>query len=647
MKTRIIFIFILFLGLWSALILRAAYLQVLPNERLQSLNNRLYNKTITVQSRRGAILDRNGVELAGSTTAYSLYADPKIIENRIAVAKKISPILKESYHRISKRIYLYRNKRFVWLKRKITPIQYEKLKQLKIRGIGFVEESKRIYPNERVLSQVLGFTGVDSNGLEGLELSYNSVLSGKEKQVLLQRDAFGRPLLLNGGLEITHPDGSNVHLTIDSELQYYLETQLTRSIQKFEAEGAVGIVVDTKTSEILAMANAPTYDLNKPFNVDASLRRNRVVTDAFEPGSTLKPFVVAAALKENTIKPNTMINCEGGRFEIGGRVIKEADEKHKFDNLSVSEILAFSSNVGTSKIALMLGSDKYSKFLRKLGFGKATGLNLPGESKGIVRALPWRPLELSTISFGHGISVTPLQLAMAYTAIANGGIVTEPVLVKKIENPDTHSVKTFSSKQKNRILTEEQATTLRLMLSAVTMPGGTGVNARIPGYPVAGKTGTAQKVDFKNGGYVPGAYISSFAGFVPANDPRFVIYIAVDNPKKYFYGSQVAAPIFSKVASFAVRKAGLSPTIISEDNLLHLSTKKKDSSHLKHTKTDLRKMLTNQMPSLEGLSLRQALRELKTTDKNVVIHGRGQVFKTEPESGESLSQRQKIHVFLE
>ncbi len=647
MKTRIIFIFVLFLSLWTALILRAAYLQVIPNERLQSLNERLYNKTVTVQSRRGAILDRNGVELAGSTTAYSLYADPKIIENRISVAKKVAPILKESYHRISKRIYLYRNKRFVWLKRKITPIQYEKIKDLKIRGLGFVEESKRIYPNESTLSQVLGFTGVDGKGLEGLELSLNSELSGKEKKVLLQRDAFGRPLFLNGGLEITHPDGSNVHLTIDSEIQHYLETELARSVEKFQADGGVGIVVDAKSSEILAMANAPTYDLNKPLKVNSQLRRNRVLTDAFEPGSTLKPFVVAAALKHNVIEPNTMIDCEGGQFEVGGRIIKEADAKHKFENLSVSEILAFSSNVGTSKIALMLGSKKYSEFLRQIGFGESTGLNFPGESNGIVRKLPWRPIELSTISFGHGISATPLQVAMAYTAIANGGVLTEPILVKRIENPDTHNVEDFKSEKKQRVLSEEQANTLRLMLSAVTMPGGTGVNARIPGYPVAGKTGTAQKVDFENGGYVKGAYISSFAGFVPANDPRFVIYIAVDNPKKYFYGSQVAAPIFSKVASYAVRKAGLSPTIISEDNLLHLSKNKKDSKSIKHTKTNLRQMLTDQMPSLSGMSLRQALRELKTTDKKVVIHGRGQVFKTEPETGESLSQSQKIHVFLE
>lgn len=647
MKTRIIFIFVLFLSLWTALILRAAYLQVIPNERLQSLNDRLYNKTVTVQSRRGAILDRNGVELAGSTTAYSLYADPKIIENRISVAKKVAPILKVSYHRISKRIYLYRNKRFVWLKRKITPIQYEKIKDLKIRGLGFVEESKRIYPNESTLSQVLGFTGVDGKGLEGLELSLNSELSGKEKKVLLQRDAFGRPLLLNGGLEITHPDGSNVHLTIDSEVQHYLETELARSVEKFQADGAVGIVVDAKSSEILAMANAPTYDLNKPLKVNSQLRRNRVLTDAFEPGSTLKPFVVAAALKHNVIEPNTMIDCEGGQFEVGGRIIKEADAKHKFDNLSVSEILAFSSNVGTSKIALMLGSKKYSEFLRQIGFGESTGLDFPGESNGIVRKLPWRPIELSTISFGHGISATPLQVAMAYTAIANGGVLTKPILVKRIENPDTHEVEDFKSKTKQRVLSEEQSNTLRLMLSAVTMPGGTGVNARIPGYPVAGKTGTAQKVDFENGGYVKGAYISSFAGFVPANDPRFVIYIAVDNPKKYFYGSQVAAPIFSKVASYAVRKAGLSPTIISEDNLLHLSKNKKDSKSIKRTKTNLREMLTDQMPSLSGMSLRQVLRELKATDKKLVIHGRGQVFKTEPESGESLSQSQKIHVFLE
>jgi cell division protein FtsI (penicillin-binding protein 3) len=389
------------------------------------------------------------------------------------------------------------------------------------------------------------------------------------KQVILPRDARGRPLLPDGRSLTEVPDGADLELTIDHEVQYTLERELQSVVSQFDATSAVGIVVDAQSSEILGMATVPTVDLNDGSRYSAEVRRNRVVTDAFEAGSVMKTFVIAGALKEEILKPGTRYFCEGGRMKIGDKWIQEAEKKENFQWLTVSEILAYSSNVGAAKIAFDLGDARLMRTLIDFGFGAKTGLELPGEARGIMNPLPWRPHLLANVAFGHGIAVTPMQVVNAYTAIANGGVLKKPLLVRAIRTHDREGTsEEFRAEEVRRVLTPQQAATMRLMLAAATEDKSTGVNARIPGYFVAGKTGTAQKVDMVKGGYIHNAYISSFAGFVPANSPRYVIYVAVDNPKKAYYGSQVAAPVFAKMAQYLVRRAGVPPAQINEQNVI-------------------------------------------------------------------------------
>jgi len=623
MKSRILLLFAAFLLLWLVMLARGAFLQILPNSRLAGLQKRQFETRVEVNGRRGIIVDRNGRELAASVPSHSLYVDPQILDQPVATARQVAKILRTS----SKRIYAKfknRGRRFVWIKRHLTEAEYEKLKKLDIRGLGTIEEPKRIYPNQDLLAQTLGRVGVDGQGLEGIELQYDEVLRGERRGVVLPRDARGRPLLREGGIITNVSDGETIELTIDSELQFIVERELRSTVREHEADSAVGVVLDPNSGEILAMASADTKGV---------IGRNRVVTDVFEPGSTMKTFVVAAALREGIAKPSTKFYCEKGRFKIGGRWIKEADRDHHYEWLTVSEILAYSSNIGTAKLAMALGAERLRQALVDFGFGQRLGIDFPGEAKGVLQGLPWRDHLLGNISFGHGISVTPLQMAAAYAAIANGGQFRQPYIVRK----------TLPQKPRS-VLSRDQAATLRLLLRAATMEHATGEKARIPGFPVAGKTGTAQKVDLIKGGYLQGSYISSFAGFVPAHDPRFVIYIAVDNPKREYYASQVAAPVFARVAQFAVRQAGLTPILLSENNLISQQASPID---VKRTLAALAAQEAGMTPNLKGLTAREVLHRVRGSQLSVEFLGKGVVASTHPAAGESIPNDKKLRVFLE
>ncbi len=648
MKSRIVFLFFIMTMVFGILITRAFYLQLLPQERLTELQKRQYKTNVTLRSRRGSIFDRNGQELAVSIASYSLYADPKIIKHPYALSKKVARILKTSRSKIMKK-FKNKKKRFVWVKRQVSQKLKDQLLKLKERGLGFIEEPKRVYPNNHVLSQVVGFTGREGDGLEGLEKSMNTYIAGQKKRVSLQRDARGRPLLMD--LDIFEPpkDGSDVHLTIDSELQYMLERELSNSVRQYRADSAVGVLLDAQTSEVLALANVPTYDLNSPFQYAPSYRRNRAVSDIFEPGSTMKPFVIAAALAEKVVKVNTKINCEDGRLKIGRQVIGEADAKHNFKFLTVSEVLAHSSNIGTSKIAFKLGAKKFRKYLSRFGFDKKVGTVFPGESKGLLKPLGWNKHLLANISFGHGIATTPLHIAQAYAVIANGGVLKTPSMIKSINGVEPGSWEKERDIDR-RVLDPKVAQTMRYLLTASTSRGSTGFKARVSGFQVAGKTGTAQKVDFKKGGYLKNAYISSFSGFVPAHKPRYVIYIAVDNPQGKYYGSQVAAPIFSKVAGYALRRAGVEPILLSKKNLLESMNpfargKIKSSKIKRQLKKDLQGK--DYMPDIKGLSLREVLKVFNKKDISVSVKGVGLVIDFEPRLGELLTEKSKVKLILE
>lgn len=662
MRSRIVLILIALAFLWATLIGRAAYLQLVPDARLQSLRKRQFETNVTLSARRGDVLDRNGHELAVSMTTYSLFADPKIISEPRKITRLLARELKVSPRLIAAKLK-NRKRRFVWIRRHVGKPVRDAISKHRIRGLGFVEESKRIYPNEKLLAHVLGFVGREEQGLEGLELHYNDHLQAVKKQVSLRRDARGRPLIVNGRIFAQVPDGADVQLTIDRDLQYALERELNAAVDRHEADSAVGVILDATTSEVLAMASSPAFDPNQALQFPLSVRRNRPVTDSFEPGSTMKTFVIAGALSDNLVRPNTRIDCEGGEFRIGRRKIREADSRHRFDTLTVSQILALSSNVGTTKIALRMGGSRVEEILRLFGFGEKSGIDLPGEAKGILRPLPWRDHLLANISFGHGMTATPLQIANAYAAIANGGELKRPYLVRSIHDHETGEVIESRPKVLRRVLSAEAAAKMRLMLTGVTSDGGTGLNARVPGFPVAGKTGTAQKVNPDGRGYLRGGYISSFVGFIPANQPKFVIYVAVDHPRKEYYGSAVAAPVFSRVAQDAVRRAGLAPVLISAEALMspeagdHQSQETKTMAKRDRSTVRIQDRPTGRIgsavlpiddtvPEFRGLTLREVMTRVRGSGLRVEIRGKGFVTHTVPASGERLSDNKALKVYL-
>ncbi|UOF01028.1 penicillin-binding transpeptidase domain-containing protein [Bdellovibrio reynosensis] len=659
MKSRIVIIFVGILFLWSALILRAGYLQFAPNDRLNSLQNRQFQTKVTLQARRGAIVDSTGRDLAMSTTAYSLYADPKLLENRKAVAKKLAKVLNQSPEAVFAKIK-DGHRRFVWIHRMLDQAKADEIKSWDIRGLSFVEEWRRVYPNETLLAQTIGFLGSEGQGLEGLELSHNQLLAGNQKKVSVKRDARGRPLINDGLMFIENPEGSELRLTVDTELQYRLESELANAVSTFEADHAVGVVLDAKTSAVLALASAPTFDVNKAMKTPAEFRRNKILTDAFEPGSTMKTFVIAAALRENLIQPNTKFYCEKGSFKVGDRIIREAETKEKFEDLTVSEILAVSSNVGTTKIAFKMGADRLRQGLLDFGFGQKNGIDLPGEARGMVQALPWRQHLLSNISFGHGISSTPLQVANAFAAIANGGVLNTPYIVQSIRDAETGQLTETKVKPIRRVLSAEQAAQMRAMLVGVTTGIGTGGNARVDGFMVGGKTGTAQKVNPNGRGYLRGAYISSFGGFIPANDPRFVIYIAVDTPRKAYYGATVAAPIFSRIASYAVRKEGIAPLPLAEEakpvikrkvaTVTKPAMEKPVENKVIITANELDKVtevpVGETVPDIMNLTTREVLRRVSGQDIKVKFQGQGVVSEVVPNVGTQLPTTKEITVIL-
>ncbi|MFK8138779.1 MAG: penicillin-binding transpeptidase domain-containing protein [Bdellovibrionales bacterium] len=652
MSRRITVFFILLLGMWATLFARGLYLQVLGNEKLAKMNSKQFKTVVNIEGRRGFIFDRNGNELAASVISYSLYADPKMIKDKYTVAVRLQQKLG------GKRSYYYKKiaskkKRFVWIQRRLSKAQKSEIAALKLKGIGFIEESKRVYPNQSLLAQVLGFVGSSAQGLEGLEVKFEDELSGAGKKLKVQRDARGRPLFINGKLFNESPDGFNLNLTIDRDIQYKVEKELSETVAKYSAKSATAVVLDVDTSKILAMATLPNYNPNDPFDVEASLRRNKAVTDSFEPGSTLKTITVAAALEEGIADEESKYFCENGRFKIGRRVIREADSKHKFKWLSTREILAKSSNIGTTKIAFELGSEELRNYLLNFGFGNKTSSDLPGETKGILPALPWSRHLLSNVSFGHGITATPLQIANAYAAIANGGVLNQPYIVDQVTDVRDRVVFKQKPKELRRVLTRPKSEMVKSILESVTSKEGTGFKARVPGYSTAGKTGTAQKVDHKKGGYQKGAYISSFAGFFPVDKPKIAIYVSVDDPQKIFYGSEVAAPLFSRIGHFIASKLEIPKTKIidhnkqddSRDDQRLVKKAKKTRSIAKVKKMQLNDKW-DKMPKLEGLSMREVLSLTRKQNLDVKVYGSGKLMDTIPKVGKDLSEGHKVRLFF-
>ncbi|MEK6726090.1 MAG: penicillin-binding transpeptidase domain-containing protein [Deltaproteobacteria bacterium] len=527
---------------------RAFQLQVLKRDQLCKLAERQYKKNIPLVPKRGTIYTRGYEELAVTVEIDSIYAEPDSIDTPKLTAKKLAPLLTLSRKELEDN--LSSSKSFVWLARKVTPSTIERVKSLNIRGIGFVKENRRFYPNGELASHAVGFSGIDGTGLGGIELAHDAQIKGKTELVRAERDALGkRTLPMDLGFE-DFLTGNSVVLTIDKTIQYTAEKELAVAVRKSGAKGGTAIVMDPKSGEVLAMANYPQFNPNDLSSTSQAALKNRAIVDTYEPGSTFKVFLLAAALEEGVVKPGDKFNCENGSMELAGKVIHDT---HKHGALTVREIMKFSSNIGSAKIAAKLGKERFYDYITSFGFGSPTGIELNGEGSGILRSMKtWSNLELATLSFGQGVSATPIQLTTAFSAIANGGYLMKPYLVKDILDRDGKVIKSNQPQIVKKVISGDTASKVTEMLRDVVAEGGTGTEAALNGYDVAGKTGTAQKVSGGRG-YRENKHVASFIGFVPAESPELVVLVAIDEPEGIQYGGIVAAPAFRAISETSLR----------------------------------------------------------------------------------------------
>ena len=533
-------------------------------------------KRLHVEPKRGTIMDRNGTELAVSVDVPSVSVDVGEMLHGAETPDAQTAVLKDASVRLAQVLSLDGNelygklatkKRFLWLKRRISGEEAQALrdlgdakKQLRpIRGLAIEGEGKRYYPGRELLGPVLGFVAPDGFGKDGLELSLDEQLRGHADEVRGLRDRSGRLLFAEGQGDEQALAGRDVTLTIDLGSQHVVERELDAAFGTYETKGGAAVVVDPTTGEILALASTPGYNPNDYGDSEVDSRRDRVVTDRFEPGSVMKVFTVASALAAGTLKPTESIYCEHGSYQLGNVTIHDT---HLNDWLTPTQILAKSSNIGALKIALALGEPGLYSGFRRFGFGEPTGLPLPGEASGVLRprGRPWFDVETANASYGQGVSVTAVQLAMGMAAIANGGRLLEPVLVKRITSPSGEIIAENGTRLRREAVPASVAHLVAEMLTAVTEDGGTGTEAAVAGFRVAGKTATAQKADPATGKYSPDKFTASFVGFLPADKPRLVIAIVLDEPVIGHYGGDLAGPVFRRVAEASLRYLGVTPS---------------------------------------------------------------------------------------
>jgi cell division protein FtsI/penicillin-binding protein 2 len=531
--------------LFCAVLARAAWLQVVRGPSYESLASQQHRETIDIPAGRGTIFDRTGAPLAIGEQATTVYADPRNVTDpkraAIEAGKALDLDPNEVYARLRDR-----STGFLYVQRKADPIAAAGLESKEIPGLGFYSEERRVYPQRTVASHVLGFAGTDNQGLEGLERALDGKLAGRPGSETVVRDPFGRPI----DVVSARPErpGRNVRLTIDHEIQAAAEQILAKTVRAWGAKGATAIVMNPATGAILAMANAPTYDANAFGSAPAEVRRNRAVTDMYEPGSTFKIVTIAGALEDDVVTPRTTFTL-APTIKVADRVIHEAHWRPT-QRMSVRRILAESSNIGTVTVAQRLGAGELSTWIERFGFGRPTGLDYPGESTGMVLPLDeWYGSTIGTVPIGQGIAVTPMQMVGAYAAIGNGGVMPTPHLVERIGG------RRVPVRKGERVVSERTANMMMSMFRDVVVEG-TGTEAAIPGYTVAGKTGTAQKPE--NGRYVA-KYVASFVGLVPARKPRLAILVMVDEPHGSIWGGAVAAPAFRDIARFSLQYLEVPP----------------------------------------------------------------------------------------
>jgi cell division protein FtsI (penicillin-binding protein 3) len=552
-RLRVLLVAVFFNLFFIAIGLKAAYLQLYKGPWLSEMAADQYEHSIKTSGQRGTIYDRNLTEMAVSIKVTSIAAYPNQITNRADVAQRLAGVLGLDRRSLERNLASKRS--FIWVKRQATPREVERTKRLKLAGVGFVPEYNRFYPNKTLAAQVIGFTGIDGDGLEGIEYSYDSYLKGSEVQLTLLRDALGQQFVAPG--EATPDfDGKNVILTIDRTIQYISEKALEDAVQRYAAKSGIAIVMAPNSGAVLAMAHYPFFNPNAFKDFNRNNWRNRAITDPVEPGSTMKIFSAVAAVESGGSSPNTIFFCENGAYRIGGRVIHDLGS---YGWLSLQQIIKYSSNIGAIKISEMLGPERLYNTLHDFGFGTKTGIDCPGETTGSMNHYSqWKPIDTGVIAFGHGIAVSPIQLITAVSAIANKGRLMRPHLVQAISDQNGRVEYTFEPNKVRQAVTEEAAATVSGIMETVISRGGTGTRAALEGYSVCGKTGTAQKIN-EEGAYSEDAFIASFVGYAPANDPSISVLVIINEPQTEYYGGIVAAPVFRSIAQQTLNYLNIPP----------------------------------------------------------------------------------------
>ncbi|GFO62861.1 transpeptidase family protein [Geomonas paludis] len=639
-RVRMRFVALLFVGFFIAASGRAFYLQVLDNDKLVKIAEKQHQKSIPLTPSRGGIYDRNNAPFAVSIEMDSCYAETRNMENVSEAAAQLAPALGCSKEELEAKLKAARN--FVWLARRMPPEQAKRVKALDLEGVGFVKESRRFYPNSQVAAHVIGFTGLDPSGLEGVEKKYDNIILGNTGYLVTERDALGRDIALKKGSEgKAGSKGSNVVLTLDKNIQYIAEKELTKTIEKNGAKAGIAIVMEPDTGRVLAMANYPSFNPNNVKELTPGSIRNRAIADSFEPGSTFKIFLVAAALEAGVIRPGDSFNCENGSCNMYGRTIHDT---HKYGALTVPQVLKYSSNIGAAKIGQRLGPQRLFTALTGFGFGERSSIDLPGEVAGMLRPQEkWYGIDLATISFGQGVTATALQLTAAVSAVANGGNLMKPYLVDRIVDDEGVVLQQFGPQLKRRVISPETAKTVAHMLEGVVGEGGTGTGAAVDGYRVAGKTGTAQKVEGRS--YSASKRIGSFVGFVPVEKPRLAIMVMVDEPTANVYGGVVAAPAFSAIAQQTLCYLNVPPD---------KSIKKKQAPAPEKVTPQAEQAVVEggtvegadagAMPNFRGMSMRQVLRVMEQRGLNVKLQGSGRAVEQNPPPGARITTQDQVWV---
>lgn len=661
-----------FLGVWMLVIgARLIYLQTAQHEWLTTRARTQQQEAIETSPVRGLVLDRHGNELARSISTESFWAVPREVKNVEEAAARLAPLVGADAAALAVKLKEAQaaGRKFAWIARKLDDESAAKVRALNVTGVYSLKEPKRQYPNGQLAAHILGFVGLDETGLAGIEQAYDKEIRGEAGRVTVETDAHGRAY---GSFEAEARRGETVVLTIDRLVQYKTEEALAAAVERNRAKSGSAVVLDPRTGEILALANAPAFDPNDPRAANERARVNEALQNIYEPGSTFKIVAFSAAVERGLIKPDDRIDCQMGSITVAGRVVRD---HHAFGSLTITEALAKSSNVAAIKLGLRVGDESMYDYMTRFGFGRKTGVELPGETDGLLRKVSrWQPSSMGSLAIGQEIGVTPLQMAAAFATLANDGLRVSPHLVREVRAADGTALYSAAPEER-RVVSAQTAQTLRGMLEQVTL-NGTAKLAQLDGYTAAGKTGTAQKIDPQTRAYSKTKHIASFVGFAPAENPAVVIIVVIDEPAGAYHGGDVAAPVFREIAEQVLPALSVAPDTepkpsaapgllarlsLSDEELAHLRGRQERERALRDATLPRVEMEGGSlgttrvvyaaatrrgalMPDLRGMSVRDAARVCEQLGLLLEARGEGRALGQSPAAGEAVEVGQTVRV---